>query len=65
MLAFPQTIAVTPYMLEDLDTYKIRVGGDFTNTAPIGGTFIQGNKRLQDLRQVNTYKIKVGGDFNS
>ena len=68
MLAFPTANPVfVPYMLEDLDTYKINVGGNFSNSAPIGGTFIQGNKKLlQDLgKTVNTYHIKVGGDFTS
>ena len=37
---------VSPHMLgglQDLDTIKLKVGGDFTSSAPIGGTFIQGN----------------------
>ena len=75
MLAFPTPNPVfVPYMLEDLDTYKINVAGNFDNSAPIGGTFIQGNeggrrkrRLLQDLakRETNTYVIKVGGDFTN
>ena len=69
----PHPISVVPYQqeLQDLgNVYKINVGGNFDNSAPIGGTFIQGNKGkknlLQELkREVNTYHIKVGGDFNS
>ena len=61
MLAFPTPNPImVPYMLEDLDTYRIKVGGDFTNSAPIGGTFIQGNTRLQDLGSIDIGSIYAG-----
>ena len=49
--------------LQDLDTYKINVAGNFDNSAPIGGKFIQGNTRL--LQNLDTYSIKVAGNFDN
>ena len=54
------TVPVTP--LQNLETTTILIGGKFDSTAPIGGSFIQGNIfKLQNLDTV----IKVAGDMKS